>query len=156
METNLFIKSAKVDNNKISDINFYGDWEIDLGSGSGSGEGGEIQVGNGKPFVVDTQDAAVSINDVSTYTVAIKRMHKEINAGKPYYAISCKKYKFDYYTYYRTHSRYEAITSSSNYRIERYNGLLTDIESLIYMFFTEDGDYIKGYKFTGKYLQSLM
>ena len=152
METNLFIKSAKIDNNKISDINFYGDWEIDLGS-SGSGE---IQVGDGKPFIVDTQDAAVSINDVSTYTVAIKRMHKEINAGKPYYAIFCKKYKFDYYTYYKTHSRYETITSSSNYRIERINGRLADIESLILMFFSEDGDYIKGYKFTDKYLQSLM
>lgn len=153
METNLFIKSAKVDHNKISDINFYGDWEIDLG-GSGSGEGGEIQVGDGKPFIVDTQDSTVSIDAVSAYSVSIKRMHKEINAGKPYYTIRSRKTKFT--NYYPTHSRYETISQSSNYRVERFNGRLTDIDSLIFMFFSEDGDYIRGYKFTGKYLQSLM
>jgi len=31
MGTNLFIKSYRVEGNKVKDIQFYGDWEIDIG-----------------------------------------------------------------------------------------------------------------------------
>ena len=148
METNLFIKSAKVDNNKISDINFYGDWEIDLG-GSDSGE---IQVGGGKPFITDTQDSVVSIDSIRASSFSVKRANKEINAGKSFYYIRGLKTKSN--NYYLTYTRYE--NTYYNYRIEKFDNRPADIESLIYMFFSEDGDYIKGYKFTGEYLQSLM
>lgn len=33
METNLFIKSYKTEGNKITDLKFYGDMEIDIGEG---------------------------------------------------------------------------------------------------------------------------
>ena len=33
METNLFVKSFKAVDNKITDIKFYGDWELELGTG---------------------------------------------------------------------------------------------------------------------------
>lgn len=36
MESNLFIKSYKAEGNKITDLQFYGDMEIDIGSGGGS------------------------------------------------------------------------------------------------------------------------
>lgn len=35
MEANLFIKSYRAEGNKVKDIQFYGDWEIDIGGGSG-------------------------------------------------------------------------------------------------------------------------
>ena len=148
METNLFIKSAKVDNNKISDINFYGDWEIDLGGGGS----GEIQVSGGKPFITDTQDSAVSIDSIKTSSFSIKRANREINAGKSFYYIEGIKTKSDnyYFTYTRLESTYY------NYRVKKFNHKPADIDNVIYMFFTKDGDYIRGYKFTGKYLQSLM
>ena len=152
METNLFIKSAKVDNNKISDINFYGDWEIDLGSGSGSGEGGEIQVGNGKPFIVDTQDTLVSIRTVKASSFSIKIMYRKLNAGNKYYRIACTKYK-DNNTYT---TQADSIYIDSSYDIKVVRHKPADIDNFIIMFFSETGDYIKGYKFTGKYLQSLM
>lgn len=37
MEANLFIKNYKAEGNKIKDLQFYGDMEIDVGSGSGGG-----------------------------------------------------------------------------------------------------------------------
>lgn len=36
METNLFIESYKAEGNKITDLQFYGDMEIDIGSGGSS------------------------------------------------------------------------------------------------------------------------
>lgn len=36
MESNLFIKSYKAEGNKITDLQFYGDMEIDIGGGGGS------------------------------------------------------------------------------------------------------------------------
>lgn len=46
MESNLFIKSYKAQGKKITDIEFYGDWEIDLANGDpdGSASGGVTQV----------------------------------------------------------------------------------------------------------------
>lgn len=35
MESNLFIKSYKAQGKKITDIEFYGDWEINVGSSGG-------------------------------------------------------------------------------------------------------------------------
>lgn len=35
MEANLFIKKYKTEGNKIKDLQFYGDMEVDIGSGSG-------------------------------------------------------------------------------------------------------------------------
>ncbi len=35
MEANLFIKSYRAEGNKVKDIQFYGDWEIDIGGSSG-------------------------------------------------------------------------------------------------------------------------
>lgn len=37
MEANLFIKSFEAEGNKIKDIKFYGDWEIQTAGGSSSG-----------------------------------------------------------------------------------------------------------------------
>ena len=37
MEANTFIKSVEVEGNKIKDIKFYGDWEIQTSGGSSSG-----------------------------------------------------------------------------------------------------------------------
>ena len=36
MESNLFIKSYKTEGNKITDLQFYGDMEIDIGGGGSS------------------------------------------------------------------------------------------------------------------------
>lgn len=44
MESNLFIKSYKAEGNKITDLQFYGDMEIDIGSGGGSGPTYNIDV----------------------------------------------------------------------------------------------------------------
>lgn len=152
METNLFIKSAKIDNSKISDINFYGDWEIDLGGGSGSGEGSGILVGDGKQFITDTQDTTVSIRTVNASLFSIKIMYRKLNAGNKYYIIACTKYK-DSNTY-TTQS--ESNYTNYSYDIKTINNKPADIDNFIIMFFSEDGDYIRGYKFTGEYLQSLM
>ena len=151
METNLFIKSAKIDNNKISDINLYGDWEIDLGGG-GSGEGSGILVGDGKPFITDTQDSTVSIKSVTASSFAIKIMYRKLNAGRKYYRIFCTKYK-DSNTYT---TKSESNYTNYSYDIITLNKKPADVDNVIFMFFSEDGDYIKGYKFTGEYLQSLM
>lgn len=152
METNLFIKSAKVDSNRISEINFYGDWKIDLGSGSGSGEGSEIQVGDGKSFITDTQDNIVSIKAVKASLFTIRIMYKKLNAGEKYYKIACTKYK-DSNTY-TTHT--DSDYTDGSYDMITLRNKPADIDNVIYMFFSESGDYIKGYKFTGEYLQSLM
>ena len=37
MEANFFIKNYKAEGNKIKDLQFYGDMEIDVGGGSGGG-----------------------------------------------------------------------------------------------------------------------
>ena len=150
METNLFIKSAKVDNNKISDISFYGEWGIDIG-GSDSGEGGEIQVGDGKSFITDTQDNIVSIKAVNTSLFTIRIMYKKLNAGEKYYKIACTKYK-DSNTY-TTHT--DSTYTDGSYDMITLRNKPADVDNVIYMFFSESGDYIKGYKFTGEYLQSL-
>lgn len=154
METNLFIKSAKIDNSKISDINFYGDWEIDLGGGSG--EGSEIQVGDGKPFIVDTQDTLVSIKTVKAASFSIKIVKGELkDHGRLYYMADCIKTKSN--NYYNTYTdAYSTSSSYSKFVTRTYNKKPADVDNLIIMFFSEDGDYIKGYKFTGEYLQSLM
>ena len=152
METNLFIKSAKIDHNKISDIDFYGDWEIDLGGGSGSSEGSGILVGDGKTFITDTQDTTVSIKTVNASSFRLKIMYRKLNAGNKYYRIACTKYK-DSNTYSTmTESNY----TNYSYDLRTVNKKPADIDNFIIMFFSEDGDYIKGYKFTGEYLQSLM
>lgn len=155
METNLFIKSAKVDHNKISDIDFYGDWEIDLG-GSGSGEGDKIQVGDGKPFIVDTQDSLISIKTVKAYSFTIKIVKGELkDHGRLYHRADCIKTKSN--NYYNAYTDTDSTGSSySKFVIRTYNQKPADVDCLIFMFFSEDGDYIRGYKFTGKYLQSLM
>lgn len=150
METNLFIKSAKVDNNKISEINFYGDWEIDLGGSSEEGSG--ILVGNGKTFITDTQDTVVSIKSVKASSFTIKVMYRKLNAGKKYYTIDCIKYKDSNNYTTKSTSNY----TNYSYDLITFNYKPADVDNFIIMFFSEDGDYIKGYKFTGKYLQSLM
>lgn len=151
METNLFIKSAKVDHNKISDINFYGDWEIDLGGG-GSGEGSGILVGDGKTFITDTQDTVVSIRYVKASSFAIKIMYRKLNAGRCYYRIQCIKYKNgDSYSTY-TESNY----TNYSFDVKTFNNKPADIDNMTIMFFSEAGDYICGYKYTSEYLLSLM
>lgn len=42
MEANTFIKSVEVEGNKIKNIKFYGDWEVQT-SGGGSSSGGAIE-----------------------------------------------------------------------------------------------------------------
>ena len=37
MEANIQIKKAEVEGNKVKNLEFYGDWEIDMGSGGGTG-----------------------------------------------------------------------------------------------------------------------
>ena len=56
MDANVFIKNVTTEGNKIIDIQFNGDWEIDLGSGTTT----EIVVGNGISFKVDTTDEFLS------------------------------------------------------------------------------------------------
>jgi hypothetical protein len=56
MDANVFIKNVTTEGNKIIDIQFNGDWEIDLGSGTNT----EIVVGNGIEFKVDTTDEFLS------------------------------------------------------------------------------------------------
>ena len=155
METNLFIKSAKVDHNKISDINFYGDWEIDLGGG-GSGEGGKILVGDGKPFIVDTQDNLVSIKTVKASSFSIKIVKGELkDSGSMYYMADCIKTKSN--NYYNTYTDWDSTSGGySKFVTRTYNQKPANIDNLIIMFFSETGDYIRGYKFTSEYLQSLM
>ena len=152
METNLFIKSAKVDHNKVTDIDFYGDWEIDLGGGGGSGQGSGILVGDGKTFITDTQDTVVSIRYVNASSFAIKVMYRKLNAGSMYYKIACVKYK--------NSNSYSTLTEANytnySFDIETFNNKPADIDNVIIMFFSEAGDYICGYKYTSEYLQSLM
>lgn len=58
MEANVFIKSITTEGNKITDIQFDGDWEIDLG-GSG-GDTTQVVIGDGIEFKVDTTDEFLS------------------------------------------------------------------------------------------------
>ena len=37
MEANIQIKKAEVEGNKVKNLEFYGDWEIDMGEGGGTG-----------------------------------------------------------------------------------------------------------------------
>lgn len=151
METNLFIKSAKVDHNKITGIDFYGDWEIDLGSGSGS-SGSGILIGDGKNFITDTQDTVLSMRYVNASSFAIKIMYRKLNAGSTYYrVISTKLKNSDSYSTYT-----DANYTNYSFDIKTFNNKPSEIDNVVFMFFTEDGKYICGYKYTGEYLQSLM
>ena len=58
MEANVFIKGITTEGNKITGIQFDGDWEIDLGSSGGDTT--QIVIGNGIEFKVDTTDEFLS------------------------------------------------------------------------------------------------
>lgn len=53
MDANIFIKDITTEGKKITDIQFYGGWTIDLG---GAGGESEVLVGNGIEFKVDKAD----------------------------------------------------------------------------------------------------
>lgn len=59
MEANVFIKSITTEGNKITGIQFDGDWEIDLGSSTG-GDTTQVVIGDGIEFKVDTTDEFLS------------------------------------------------------------------------------------------------
>ena len=62
MDANVFIKSVTVEGNTIKDIQFNGDWQIDMGSGGGGGSGsGVISFGDPRVPVVDDFDDFCSI-----------------------------------------------------------------------------------------------
>ena len=52
MEANVFIKSIKTEGNKITDIQFDGDWEIDL-AGTGTVTGGQVVPYNNPQGIVE-------------------------------------------------------------------------------------------------------
>lgn len=56
MQANIFIKDVKTEGNKITGIQFYDDWTIDLGNGDSS----QIVIGDGIEFKVDTADEMLS------------------------------------------------------------------------------------------------
>ena len=58
MEANVFIKSITTEGNKITGIQFDGDWEIDLGSSGGDTT--QVVIGDGIEFKVDTTDEFLS------------------------------------------------------------------------------------------------
>ena len=88
MEANLFIKNYKAEGNKIKDLQFYGDMEIDVGGG-GSGGGSDkyyyatgeilfdeidefitpIKVDNGKYFMIQVPtDSYLYVNYKNLYS----------------------------------------------------------------------------------------
>lgn len=59
MEANLFIKSYKAEGNKIKDLQFYGDMEVDVGSGSGGGGSDKYYYATGE-FLEDEIDEFIT------------------------------------------------------------------------------------------------
>jgi hypothetical protein len=64
MEANTFIKSVEVEGNKIKDIKFYGDWQLDMGSGNS----GAISFGDPRVPIVDAFDDFCSIEKANSKT----------------------------------------------------------------------------------------
>ena len=64
MDANVFIKSVTVEGNKIKNIQFYGDWNVDLGGSSGEAE--TIIVGEGKKFNINKTDSFLHKKEGST------------------------------------------------------------------------------------------
>lgn len=153
METNLFIKSAVIKNNKVTDIKFYGDWEIETGSGS-SGPGGTeiIRIGDGKSFIIDTQDDKVSVQNVYSSFFRLKLIDKKINDNKNFYYAKYVKTKDGTNT---ALTEFQSIYVS-NYTTVEFGQGPSDIEYAVILFYSDAGDYICGYKYTSEYLQSLM
>ena len=65
MEANTFIKSVEVEGNKIKDIEFYGDWQLDMGSGNS----GAISFGDPRVPIVDAFDDFCSIEKANNKTL---------------------------------------------------------------------------------------
>ena len=65
MEANTFIKSVEVEGNKIKDIKFYGDWQLDMGSGNS----GAISFGDPRVPIVDAFDDFCSIEKSNNKTL---------------------------------------------------------------------------------------
>ena len=65
MEANTFIKSVEVEGNKIKDIKFVGDWQLDMGSGNS----GAISFGDPRVPIVDAFDDFCSIEKANNKTL---------------------------------------------------------------------------------------
>lgn len=77
MESNLFIKSYKAEGNKITDIEFYGDWELE--TGNAEGEVTRVTV-KGLPddleVVLDTDNKLKIKNNGSSTSYYITRLYR--------------------------------------------------------------------------------
>lgn len=72
MDANVFIKSVTVEGNTIKDIQFNGDWQIDVGSGGGGSGSGVISFGDPRVPIVDAFDdfcTIVKANNKTTLTL---------------------------------------------------------------------------------------
>ena len=76
-EANLFIKSYKTDGNKITDIQFYGDWEMEMGGGTT-----EVELP-----CLSHNVAPTGFNYVENGSTTTKMYFKNATGGKLYYSI---------------------------------------------------------------------
>lgn len=92
MEANLFIKSYKAEGKKIKDIQFYGDWEISMGSGELEPNYIETRPleANLLPYGMTFEKTSEQVSGGTKYTFKLRN-----NAPWPYY-ISANRtnYKF--------------------------------------------------------------
>ena len=81
-EANLFIKSYRMEGNKVKDIDFYGDWVIDAGSA-------ELV-----PNYIETRPLD---GDLFPYGITLERSSEPISGGIKYYYVIKNHSPWTYY-----------------------------------------------------------
>lgn len=87
METNLIIKSYKAEGNKITDLQFYGDMEIDIGSGGGSESNYKVDINPVNIITSDTLPFGLYIEKTKVSAAGYIRELKVTNLTKITYRI---------------------------------------------------------------------
>ena len=150
MEANLFIKKYKTEGNKIKDLQFYGDMEVDIGSG---GSGGSVD-----PDKYHYATGKILFDKIDEFITPIKVDNKK------YFMLQVPADSYLYVGYKRKYAGSDKIeqfidsdsraiflpggTSYSIYvQTSRYYG--TNI-----LLFSKDA-FMKGYELTNTFIESL-
>ena len=154
MDANIFIKSVTAEGNKIKDIQFYGDWEINLGeSGStvtkyvfADGALVEDEAAKDDPFI------SLSVGSSGTEVIAT------INFMDASYMVCVKGGATAFASSYELFGGTNGVKISageSRSMTLYHSGITSNTKSISVILLTEKA-LVKVYKFTTDYLRSLL